>query len=106
MPAPLIDLSILRRRGLATGLGSGMVSYLALFGTLFIVPYYLSADRESVTLIGLQLAVLPVAIGITAPIAGRLVDRVGTRAADLGRADTRRRRNARDRGRGMGRLGS
>ena len=77
--APLIDLSILRRHGLAAGLGSGLVSYLALFGTMFIVPYYLSADRDSVTLIGLQLAVLPVAIGITAPVAGRLVTRVGAR---------------------------
>jgi len=76
--APVIDLSILRSRGLPTGLGSGMVSYLALFGTLFIVPYYLSAERDSATLIGLQLAVLPAAIGITAPIAGRLVNRAGT----------------------------
>ncbi|MGO9889021.1 MAG: MFS transporter [Solirubrobacteraceae bacterium] len=77
--APLIDLSILRRHGLAAGLGSGLVSYLALFGTLFIVPYYLSADHDSATLIGLQLAVLPIAIGITAPIAGRLVTHVGAR---------------------------
>ena len=77
VPAPLIDLSILRRGGLATGLSSGLVSYLALFGMLFIIPYYLSADHDSATLIGLQLAVLPVAIGITAPIAGRLVSRVG-----------------------------
>jgi EmrB/QacA subfamily drug resistance transporter len=74
---PLIDLSILRRRGLPSGLSSGLVSYLALFGTLFIVPYYLSADHDSAALIGLQLAVLPVAIGMTAPIAGRLVNRVG-----------------------------
>ena len=77
--APLIDLSILRRHGLTSGLGSGLVSYLALFGTLFIVPYYLSADHDSATLIGLQLAVLPIAIGITAPVAGRLVTRVGAR---------------------------
>ncbi len=84
VPAPLIDLSILRRGGLAIGLGSGMVSYLALFGTLFIVPYYLSADRDSAALIGLQLAVLPVAIGITAPIAGRLVNRAGTRLLTAG----------------------
>jgi len=76
---PLIDLSILRRRGLPSGLSSGMVSYLALFGTLFIVPYYLSADHDGAALIGLQLAVLPVAIGMTAPIAGRLVNRVGAR---------------------------
>ena len=77
--APLIDLSMLRRRGLPSGLSSGLVSYLALFGTLFIVPYYLSADRDSAALIGLQLAVLPIAIGLTAPFAGRLVNRVGAR---------------------------
>ena len=83
-PAPLIDLSILRRRGLATGLSSGMVSYLALFGTLFIVSYYLSTEHDTATLIGLQLAVLPVAIGITAPIAGRLVNRVRTQFLTAG----------------------
>ena len=76
---PLIDLSILRRPALSVGLSSGLVSYLALFGTLFVVPYYLSAEHVSAALIGLQLAVLPVAIGVTAPIAGRLVDRVGAR---------------------------
>jgi len=81
---PLIDLSMLRRRGLPSGLSSGLVSYLALFGTLFIVPYYLSADRDSATLIGLQLAVLPVAIGITAPFAGRLVNRLGARPLTAG----------------------
>jgi EmrB/QacA subfamily drug resistance transporter len=82
--APLIDLSILRRHGLPSGLSSGLVSYLALFGTLFIVPYYLSAARDSATLIGLQLAVLPVAIGITAPLAGRLVNRIGARPLTAG----------------------
>ena len=74
---PLIDLSIFRRPALAVGLSSGLVSYLALFGILFAVPYYLSAEHVSEVWIGLQLAVLPVAIGVTAPIAGRLVDRVG-----------------------------
>ena len=76
----LIDLSIVRRPALAVGLSSGLVSYLALFGILFAVPYYLSAERVGAASIGLQLAVLPVAIGVTAPIAGRLVDRVGDSA--------------------------
>ena len=74
---PLIDLTIVRRPALAVGLSSGLVSYLALFGILFAVPYYLSAEHVSEAWIGLQLAVLPVAIGVTAPLAGRLVDRVG-----------------------------
>ena len=78
--APLIDLKIFRRREISTGLSSGLVSYLVLFGTLFVVPYYLSATQMDAALIGLQLSVLPLAIGLTAPIAGRLVNRVPDRA--------------------------
>ena len=77
--APLIDLSMLRRPALLVGLSSGFVSYLVLFGTLFVVPYYLAAKHVDFGLVGLQLSVLPVAIGIAAPIAGRLLNRVGDR---------------------------
>ena len=76
---PLIDLSIFRRRPLSIGLASGLVSNLVLFGTLVVVPYYLSAEHEHPALVGLQLAVLPVALGIAAPRAGSLLDRVGAR---------------------------
>ena len=81
---PLIDLEILRRPALSVGLSSGLVSYLVLFGTLFVVPYFLSAEHVDAALIGLQLAVLPVAIGIMAPIAGRLLSRVGARSLTAG----------------------
>jgi len=81
---PLIDLSILRRPALSVGLTSGLVSYLVLFGTLFVVPYYLSAQHVNASLVGLQLAVLPVAIGISAPIAGRVVNRIGARPLTAG----------------------
>jgi EmrB/QacA subfamily drug resistance transporter len=76
---PLIDLSIFRRRAVSSGLSSGLVSYLVLFGTLVAVPYYLSAKHVDAALVGIQLAVLPVAIGIAAPVAGRLLNRVGAR---------------------------
>jgi MFS family permease len=82
--APLIDLSILRRPTISIGLSSGLVSYLVLFGTLFVVPYYLVAEHTGAALIGLQLAALPVAIGIAAPIAGRLVTRIGERPLTAG----------------------
>jgi EmrB/QacA subfamily drug resistance transporter len=81
---PLIDLSILRRPALSIGMSSGLASYLVLFGTLFVVPYYLSAERVNAALIGLQLAVLPVAIGIAAPIAGRVLYSVGARPLTAG----------------------
>jgi EmrB/QacA subfamily drug resistance transporter len=81
---PLIDLSLLRRPALSAGLSSGLVSYLVLFGTLFVVPYYLSAEHINAALVGLQLAVLPVAIGIAAPFAGRYTDRLGARPFTAG----------------------
>jgi EmrB/QacA subfamily drug resistance transporter len=84
VPDPLIDLSLLRRRALSTGLSSGLASYLVLFGTLFAVPYSLSSTGTSPPLIGLELSVLPVAIGIAAPVAGRLLDRVGGRPLTAG----------------------
>jgi len=77
--APLIDLSILRRGALSVGLSIGLVSYLVLFGTLFVVPYYLTAEHVGFALVGLQLSVLPVAIAVAAPIAGRRLNRVGDR---------------------------
>ena len=83
-PEPLIDLSIFRRRSLSVGLSSGLVSYLVLFGALFVIPYYLSAQHLGAALIGLELAVLPVAIGIAAPIAGRLLDHTGARPLTAG----------------------
>ncbi len=77
---PLIDLSVFRRRALSNGLSAGLVSYLVLFGTLFVVPYYLlSARGASAALVGLQLSAMPIAIAIAAPIAGRLVNGVSHR---------------------------
>jgi Major Facilitator Superfamily len=77
--SPIVDLGLLGKTRLALGLGSALVSYLVLFAALFVVPYFLAAHRVSPALAGLQLAVLPCFIGIVAPIAGRLVDRLGER---------------------------
>jgi EmrB/QacA subfamily drug resistance transporter len=77
--SPLIDLSVLQRPAISVGLWSGLVSYLVLFGTLFAVPYYLSATHVSTARVGLELSILPVALGLTAPLAGRLVGRYGAR---------------------------
>lgn len=82
--SPLVDLSILRRPRLATGLAGGLVSYLVLFGTLYAVPYDLSAAHTVAASIGVQLAALPIALGFAAPIAGRLLGRVGARRLMVG----------------------
>lgn len=77
--APLVNPKILRERTVWMGLGGGLVSFLILFGTLFVVPYYLDAHRVAPALAGIELAVLPAAIGATAPAAGHLAGRLGTR---------------------------
>jgi EmrB/QacA subfamily drug resistance transporter len=78
-PSPNVDFALLAKRRLSISLSGAFVSYLLLFATLFVVPYYLSAHRVGPASAGLQLAVLPVCIGLVAPISGRLVDRLGVR---------------------------
>lgn len=82
--APLVELSMLRRPALSIGLASGLISYLVLFGSLLVVPYFLDSRHVSSALAGLELATLPVAMGIIAPIAGRLTGRLGARTLTAG----------------------
>ncbi|MGH2842222.1 MAG: DHA2 family efflux MFS transporter permease subunit [Solirubrobacteraceae bacterium] len=78
--APMLDLSLFRRIPFSAGISSGLLSYLALFGVLFVVPFYLDrALRVGVGRAGLELTVMPVALGVVAPLAGRWADRVGAR---------------------------
>jgi EmrB/QacA subfamily drug resistance transporter len=70
---PLVDLRLLRSRAVATGLSSGLLAYLVLFGVLFVTPLHLqSTFAESPGVAGLTLAALPFALGLAAPIGSRL----------------------------------
>jgi MFS family permease len=60
---------------LALGLGSAGAAYLAMFGALYVLTYFLAARHIPVALAGLQLAALPLALGFVAPVAGRLAGR-------------------------------
>ena len=78
--SPMLDLSLFRRVPFTAGIASGLLSYLVLFGVLFVVPFYLErALHLDPARSGLVLGVMPVALGITAPVAGRLADRIGAR---------------------------
>jgi len=69
----LVDLRLLRSRVVATGLAGGLLAYLMLFGVLFVTPLHLQSEfAESPAVAGLTLAALPVALGVVAPLAGRL----------------------------------
>lgn len=78
--APMIDLALFRHPTFSAGIASGLLSYLVLFGILFLVPFYLEVKRGlSPSDAGLLLTVLPVAVAIAAPLAGRIGDRHGAR---------------------------
>ena len=78
--APMLDLALFSRLPFSAGIASGLLSYLVLFGTLTVVPFFLEVARHDTSgTAGLELLVLPVGLGVTAPIAGRLAERVGAR---------------------------
>jgi EmrB/QacA subfamily drug resistance transporter len=77
---PMIDLGLFRRRSFSTAIAAGLLSYLILFAVLFLVPFFLEKVHHlSPVQAGAVLSVLPIALSITAPFAGRARDRVGAR---------------------------
>jgi EmrB/QacA subfamily drug resistance transporter len=78
---PMLDLTLFRTRRFTAGIGSALGSYLVLFGVLLLIPFY--AERGlglGVARAGLELMALPLALGLVAPLAGRLADHVGARS--------------------------
>ena len=75
----MIDLRLFRNRRFSVGLATGFITFVAIAGTTLLLPFYLEDvlgyDPRQV---GILLAVVPVSLGITAPIAGSLSDRFGT----------------------------
>lgn len=77
---PMIDLRLFKNDQLSVGLATGFITFVAIAGTLLLVPFYLEdvlgyTPRQ----VGFLLAVVPIGLGITAPISGSLSDRFGTR---------------------------
>ena len=78
--APMIDLSLFKRVPFSAGISSGLLSYVVLFGVLFVVPFYLErALHQSPGTAGLELATMPIMLGLVAPFAGRSAERLGAR---------------------------
>lgn len=77
---PMINLALFRNRLLDVNLITGFVTFIAIAGTLIIIPFYLeNVLAYSTRQVGFLLATVPVALGITAPVSGAVSDRVGTR---------------------------
>jgi nitrate/nitrite transporter NarK len=77
---PLVDLALFRSRVFTASIASGLLSYSVLFGTLFIMPFYLQRVLQfGPAQTGLLRTAIPLAIGVLAPISGLLADRLGSR---------------------------
>lgn len=81
---PMLDLKVFRSLEFSLGLGLRFVGNFVMAGAIFILPFFLElvkhyrADRA-----GLLLAIPPIIIVLTAPVAGLLADRFGTRIVSL-----------------------
>jgi len=77
---PMVDLTLFESRSFTAGIAAPVLTYMALFAVVFIMPFYLlSARGLEPALAGLVLTATPVAMAMLAPLAGRLSDRVGSR---------------------------
>lgn len=78
---PLLDLRLFKRPVFLNATVVGYVSVVALFGAEFLLPLYLQILRGR-TAFETGLILLPLAItsGITAPLSGKLYDKVGPRS--------------------------
>lgn len=77
---PMLDLSLFGSRVFSGAVFSATLSYVAQFAVLFLLPYYLRFRGLRADVAGLVLTSQPVVMMVTAPFAGSLSDRIGTRS--------------------------
>ena len=78
---PLLDLHLLGKGGFLLGNAANFLSYATLFGVFFLIPFVLvRIYDDSALAAGLRLSILPVTLGLLAPVGGALFDRFGARA--------------------------
>jgi EmrB/QacA subfamily drug resistance transporter len=80
-PQPMIDLRLFRNSMFSTNLVTGLITFISSAGTMILMPFYLeNLLHYSPRMVGILMAVVPISMGIFAPISGALSDRWGTRS--------------------------
>jgi EmrB/QacA subfamily drug resistance transporter len=78
---PLIPLVLFRKWAFASGNLASLFANTILFGLFFLMPFVFErVFNESAFSAGLRLTTIPIALGLLAPVAGALSDRIGNRA--------------------------
>jgi nitrate/nitrite transporter NarK len=83
--APLVELRLFRTPAFSAGVVAVVLGYAMLYGMFFLMSFALEHGYgDSPAAAGFRMAVIPVALGITAPFSGALSDRVGARLLSAG----------------------
>lgn len=83
---PMLDLALLQQPQFSLSLLIGTLVFMGLAGTTLLLPFYLQNMRGfAPQQVGLMMALIPVFLGVAAPLSGSASDRYGTRLiASLG----------------------
>ena len=77
---PIIDLSIFQNKLFSINIVTGLLTFISISGTFFIMPFYLErALGLEARQIGLMLAASPILLAFAAPASGWLSDKIGSR---------------------------
>jgi EmrB/QacA subfamily drug resistance transporter len=77
---PMIDLRLFGNKLFSINLITGFATFVAIAGTVILMPFYLENILGYATgQVGLLMAVVPLFLGVVAPLSGSLSDRFGTR---------------------------
>jgi len=79
--SPLIDLRLFSVPAFTSGNVAGLLSYGILFALFFLLPFDFECGYgHTPRVAGLLLTAVPLALGVVAPLSGRLSEKVGARA--------------------------
>ena len=80
----MIELRLFQNPLFTVNVVTGFITFLAIAGPGLLMPFYLeNVLGYTIRNVGLMLAVIPVGLGVMAPISGSLSDRFGTRPITL-----------------------
>ena len=78
--APLIDLQLFRAPAFAGGVIAVNLSYALLYSMFFLMSFaFIRGFGDSPISAGIRLAIVPIALGLIAPISGAIYERAGAR---------------------------